>query len=83
MKDSDKDMSQLLDDLNEISSKHSLTNPSANFMNLITAIGKHANIQRLIKESTDKQSIRLEKLTWAVTALTLIATIATIIAAFK
>ena len=55
MKDSDKDMSQLLDDLNEISFKHSLTNPSANFMNL----------------------------TWAVTALTLIATIATIVAAFK
>ena len=82
-KDDDKTVEQILIDLDHISGDYSSTNPAHNFMQLITAIGKHANIQRLVKESTDRQTQRIEWLTWFVAALTLVATVATIISACK
>lgn len=72
-------MSQLLDDLDAISQSYSRDNDAFNFQQLIVAIGKHGNLQRILKESTDKQTQRLEVLSWIVGISTIISTIATLV----
>lgn len=69
--DYDKDIPDLLEDLNTLS-QNCGTNGKANTQNIIIAIGKHAGIIRNLSEATDKVSCRIEILTWILSILTII-----------
>ena len=83
MKDRDKTLADLLNDLDQISGSYSATNPAHNFMQAVTALGKHGGILRVLAEESSKYSARIERLTWAMLILTVVIVILTTVMLIK
>jgi hypothetical protein len=76
--DYDKGIPELLNDLDELSQRCG-ENAATNAQNLIIAVGKHAGIVRCLSEATDEVSVAVKNLTWAITILTVLLVILTIV----